>query len=107
MEKQISAKGYVRYVFEDSSKNKCILIESKTLIEPAILLGIENPKVLLDLKTVDSEMKGVVKYPLPDGVTIESNMELNVEQVKALIPLLQYFVDNAELPREDDIEKGE
>lgn len=69
-------RGFQVINFSDYYSQKCSLQESSVI--PHIWLGIDT-----DLK----------------GNEVNNRMHLSIEQVEALIPLLQYFVDTERLPK--------
>jgi len=66
--------GYID--FKDNYKQECSIQESSNVI-PHLWIGIEK-----DL----------------EGEDVNQRMHLNVKQIKKIIPILQYFVENESLP---------
>jgi len=65
------------------------------------------PKVLasqyphLDHQEPPYKGTGWVPYPIPEDVLLNTQMHLTQDQVKALLPILQYFAEHGDLP--DDV----
>ncbi len=101
IEKTTTNRGFIKLTFNDRGGEKCSLQESSS--GTAILLGIENadPQIMasdakrLGIKT--EEKTGFIKYSIPKEVVMSTRMHLTVEQVKALLPILENFVKTGEL----------
>lgn len=95
--------GWPYVEFQDRYDKRCTLQKSSLAAEDAIWLGIHDiePIVLArDAASVGvqtSETVGWVPYPIPREVQLHSRMHLTREQVAALIPVLQRFVDDGEV----------
>ncbi len=85
----------------------CSLQESSSADQPKIWFGVDDadPQILaqhalkMGLPTGGQEW-GWVPYAIPKEVLLSTRMHLNQDQVRALIPLLQHFVDTGSLPHE-------
>jgi len=91
MKKELTPKG-VEYVdFTDSHKEectlrKCYLPDNEDKI--GIALGIKDPKVYI----FNKDTWEWDDHPIPEKVKVETQIHLTREQVKELLPYLQYFV---------------
>jgi len=65
-----TSRGFLRAEFEDRYHNKCSIQESNLASEDAIWLGVDTTH---------------------DGREVLTRMHLTKDQVKALLPLLQFF----------------
>ena len=85
------------FTFVDSGKEWCNIRNTDygEYGDPAICIGRSNvvPKFMI-------KEHGWFDYPLPENVSIHSNILLNQKQAEELIHYLQYFVDNGELPKD-------
>lgn len=104
--RRLTGRGFVRYEFQDLYGHASSLQKS-SLVEPeCIWLGVDDlqPQVLHgDARAlgIDTDATcGWVPYPIPDCVNLHSRMHLSQDQVKALLPALQYFAEHGELPPE-------
>ena len=79
-----TSRGFRRSDFKDFYLEDCSIQESSLATDNAIWLG---------------QNRGT---HLETGECL-ARMHLNQEQVKALLPLLQHFVDTGELPRVDTV----
>lgn len=98
----------------DLYRSPCSIQESSLADDHAIWLGIDeaDPKIMArDAVTIGRKdllnegperLNGWVSYPIPYQVQLTTRMHLNQEQVAALIPLLQYFVEHGYLPERDE-----
>lgn len=98
MKKIITNRGFKYVEFEDISGDSCSLQESSSY-EPRIWLGKNNVVPRLFLPDIDKTKTGWINYPIPDYVKIFARMELNQEQVKELLPYLEYFAEHGVLPK--------
>lgn len=85
-------RGYQCMEFTDRSGAKCSIQISSLAMDYAIWLGFNEcePKHMVP-------GKGWVRYPIHEDVLINTRMELTIDQVKELIPVLQKFVDTGTL----------
>jgi hypothetical protein len=87
-------RNFVLIEFRDDYGDYCSLQESSA-VDPHIWLGMDK----------DSSGEPVGKTV--DGHKLGARMHLSQEQVAALIPLLQHFVETGELPSVDMIRGGQ
>jgi hypothetical protein len=90
-------RGFNLIKFNDLYHTKCNIQKSSLATEDAIWLGVEDPS---PQKLVVDEVYGNsfwMLVDLPEGVHIKTRMHLNQEQAKALITILQKFVDTGEI----------
>ena len=80
--KEIRGQKFNSFLFKDYNDQECSLTKSKLETENVIWFGVDEPRVLTS--------KGIGKENI---IEIESRMLLTREQVKALLPILQKFVD--------------
>lgn len=87
-----NSRGFLRADFVDEYGAACSIQKSSLATADAIWLGIDRvtPQVLV-------AGEGWKDVPLPDGALSSGRMHLTREQVAALLPLLQRFVDTGEL----------
>ena len=90
-------RGFNCAAFEDIYGSECSIQMSSLADTEAIWFGVDDadPKVLAS--TVREGLTGWVKYPLPEDVSLNTRMHLSREQVKALLPTLQKFVDTGNI----------
>lgn len=103
-------RGFLHGKFADLYGKQCSIQYSSLATDDAIWLGIDDPEPKImardaaamgreDLLDSGPErFNGWVKFPVPEQVHFTTRMHLNKEQVAALLPLLQYFVEHGELP---------
>lgn len=80
-------RGFRAYRFIDRYKEECSLQESSLATEPAIWFGI-------DVKKTDYDGAPMPKHTL-------ARMHLTKEMVKELLPILEAWVRDEELPKGD------
>jgi hypothetical protein len=97
LDKTRTGRGFDIISFEDRYDHKCSIQESSIATEDCIWFGIDDPNPQIMASLVMEGGTGWVKYPIPDDVHIQTRMHLSREQVKALLPVLQKFVDTGEL----------
>lgn len=96
-------RGFAIAKFSDLYGAGCSIQKSSVATDDAIWIGIVDaePQIMatqaaqLGVKT--EETTGWVPYPVPCQVSLTTRMHLNREQVDALIPVLQRFVDTGDL----------
>jgi len=94
IEMKRNQRGFVLGEFVDRYGVPCSIQESSLATEAAIWLGSDDA---VPLQCVYG--KGWQPVPnMPDEYIVHTRMHLTVEQVKALLPLLHYFVDTGQLP---------
>lgn len=89
---------------------------SSLATDNAIWFGVDdaNPQIMARdahrlgfdhlLKDGPERLTGWVKYLVPAEVLFTTRMHFTQEQVKALLPLLQYFAETGEFPSEEEVE---
>lgn len=98
-----TGRGFAVLTFTDRYGAACSLQQSSLATEAAVWFGPDDaaPKVLASqaasLGVETSERTGWVPYPIPPGVSLTTRMHLTREQVAALLPYLQRFVETGEL----------
>lgn len=94
MKKEVTNRGFSIIHFTDSKGVKCSLQKSSLATEDAIWLGVDDadPKFL-----GTPEGTGFIRYPIPDEVSLTTQMHLNKEQASELIKALQVFVETGDL----------
>lgn len=98
-----TARGFPRGEFRDVYGTPCSIQKSSLATADAIWLGVTDadPKILhgdaraLGIQT--DATSGWVPYPIPPTVNLITRMHLTREQVAALLPTLQHFVETGEL----------
>jgi len=97
IEESYTNRGFKLIKFADLYETKCNIQKSSLATEDAIWIGVEsaNPQILAS-KT-EKGGTGWVSYPIPEDVLLKTRMHLNREQIKALIPILQKFVNTGEI----------
>ena len=105
-------RGFAFGEFTDLYGAKCSIQKSSLATDDAIWLGVDDADLKImarDAVAIGREdllgegperLNGWVSYPVPEQVLATTRMHLNREQVASLLPLLQYFVEHGELPRE-------
>lgn len=92
-----TARGFALSDFNDLYGAKCSIQKSSLASDDAIWLGVDDAKPQIMASKIIEGGTGWAKYPLPEGVLLTTRMHLNREQVAALLPTLQHFVDTGEL----------
>jgi NTP pyrophosphatase (non-canonical NTP hydrolase) len=98
-----TSRGFGIIEFKDTNGRACSVQESSLATESRVWLGLDgaNPQIMAahaaahGVKTDRTE--GWVPYPIPDAVSLDTQMHLNREQVAALIPVLQAWLADGEL----------
>lgn len=99
-----TARGFGYIEFNDGYDVKCSIQESSLATADAIWIGVNdaNPIVLASQSKevgVDTdETRGWVTFPVPPQVHMTTRMHLSREQVAALLPILEHFVETGDLP---------
>lgn len=102
----LNDRGFKGGKFVDGYGMECSIQESsRAMIEGEtegwyIWLGPDNPKIMKDIRTGPG-----TEVVLDDTHTIFSHMHLSQQQVKELIPHLQYFVNTGYLPNPEELTK--
>jgi hypothetical protein len=97
MKRKITDRGFSCIEFEDRYGQGCSIQKSSLASEDAIWFGIDDPNPQIMASKVMEGGTGWVKYPIPGDVLITTRMHLTIEQVEALIPVLQNFVKTGEV----------
>jgi hypothetical protein len=93
---ETTARGFHIAEFTDSYGNKCSIQKSSSATKDCIWLGIDKPK----LTVFENDSKGkYITTEMPSNFDVDSRMYLTIEQVKALLPILQNFVKTGELTK--------
>ena len=95
MEKTYTQRGFGRYNFVDDYGAECSLQRSSSGVR--IWLGCNDIGLRVGYPWRDvseEELKTLLKA---EELVSNSRMHLNVEQVKALIPILQKFVETGDI----------
>lgn len=104
MKKSVTNRGFGLIEFIDRYGEPCNIQKSSLADEDAIWVGVANPSPQImasdawKLGVDTDESTGWIPYPLPKEVLLNSRMHLTREQVLAILPALQHFVDTGELP---------
>lgn len=104
IEYEKTTRGFARARFADSYGHPCYVQKSSLADDDAIWLGVEDaaPKMLASKAGVinpeTGEMTGWVPYRIHPDVLLTTQMHLTRDQVAALLPVLQAFVETGELP---------
>lgn len=99
-------RGFPRGEFKDRYGESCSIQDSSLATEAAIWLGLDDlkPKImardalkmgredLLDPPGTPDRFNGWVEYKVPKEVTLACRMHLTIDDVKALLPILERFV---------------
>lgn len=94
MKRETTLRGFARYQFKDSGNNVCSIQKSSAALEDRIWLGIDEP----ELTIFQDKSKGkYITTSMPDNFSVDSRMELTIDQVKELLPILQQFVETGEI----------
>jgi hypothetical protein len=102
-----TARGFDWIEFTDLYGKECSLQKSSLATDDAIWFGVDSadPKILATEAVangvVTSETCGWVPYPIPEAVSLATRMHLNREQVAALLPILERFVDTGEITEQE------
>lgn len=88
-----TCRGFTLSEFKDNNGVSCSVQKSSSAEEDKIWLGCDNadPTTLIP-------GKGWTPVDMPDMYNANTRMHLTQDQVKALIPALQHFVDTGDLP---------
>lgn len=104
MKTEYTERGFAIVRFIDEKGVSCSIQKSSLATNDCIWLGASD----IGLKRFEPYI-GWSDVQLPDGgqrsITYIANnrMHLDQEQVKALLPYLQYFAEHGELPPHDDV----
>lgn len=96
-------RGFDVAAFRDRYDAPCSLQKSSLASEDAIWLGVDdaNPQLLASearmIGVETDETTGWVPYPVPEQVQFTTRMHLTREQVAALLPTLERFVETGKI----------
>lgn len=98
-----TTRGFSVVHFKDLYHSECSVQLSSLASQDAIWLGVDDakPQILASkagaygLST--DQTTGWVPYPIPDAVLLTTRMHLTREDVAALLPILQHFVETGEV----------
>lgn len=102
-ETETNERGFTTLHFFDRYGLTCSLQKSSMATEEAVWLGITHAEpVILASKAAEhgvetDETTGWVPFPVPEDVLMHTRMHLTQEQVAALLPILQRFVETGEV----------
>lgn len=90
-------RGFLKGDFEDRYGHSCSIQESSLATEDCIWLGINDadPQILVP-------GHGWSPYSIPEDVLLTTRMHLDRENVEELVKTMQYWLDNGELPSDDN-----
>lgn len=103
IEIKATERGFPYAEFTDRYGVKCSIQKSSLAFEDCIWLGVNNPEpTVLASRAAEvgldtQQTTGWVPYPIPGHVQLKTRMHLTQDQVKALLPLLQRFVETGEI----------
>jgi hypothetical protein len=102
-----NTRGFKTGKFIDRYGYECSIQKSSLATEDCIWLGIDDvkPQIMsgdairmgLRKRTYDENDNGWVKFEIPKEVLLSTRMHLTRKQVKALLPILQHFVETGNL----------
>lgn len=98
-----TGRGFALATFTDRYGAECSIQKSSLATEDAIWFGINDaePKIMASHAAAfgvhTDETTGWVPYPIPKEVSLSTRMHLTREQVEALLPTLQRFVETGEI----------
>lgn len=102
--------------FEDLYGAGCSIQLSSLAEKDAIWIGVDKADPRIMAKDANSlglahllnegpeRLTGWVDYPVPNEVQFTTRMHLSQEQVKAILPILQYFANTGMFPTEEEVE---
>ena len=100
-------RGFVNGKFVDHYGAPCSIQKSSLATKDAIWLGIDDadPKIMssdairmgLKQRTFTEADNGWTPFEIPKEVMLNTRMHLTQKQVKALLPVLQKFVETGEI----------
>lgn len=104
--------------FKDRYDAECSIQLSSLATDNAIWFGVDNanPQIMawdahrLGLEHLLSDgperLHGWVAYPIIEEVLFTTRMHLTQEQVKALLPILQFFAEHGTFPTPEEVENA-
>jgi hypothetical protein len=100
---QYSERGFAFAEFVDRYGAKCSIQKSSLAFEDCIWIGVDKVEPMVMASRAAEfgldpvEKTGWIPYPVPKDVLLSSRMHLTREQVAALLPILQRFVETGEI----------
>src|SRR5687768_5576870 len=100
---EFTVRGFPTAKFTDFYEKKCSIQLSSLADERCIWLGIDDPEPKIMARDAashgieTSKNVGWVPYPIPEAVQVVTRMHLSIDQVKALLPVLQRFVETGDI----------
>ena len=94
MERDETQRGFGIYKFTDSYNEKCSIQKSSAAMDDYIWFGIVDPKLTV---FEDENLGKYLNVEMPKNFQVSTRMHLNREQVAALLPILQEFVETGEI----------
>ena len=85
-------RGFAVLAFRDQHEIHCSIQKSSLANEDCIWLGCDDP----DPRSLIPG-QGWTKLQMPENYMVNTRMHLTRDQVAALLPVLQYFVDHGDL----------
>ena len=92
MKKMETHRGFTLYEFKDRYGASCSLQKSSIATEDCIWLGVDDPDPRKLIKN-----KGWQSVKIDEDILLTTRMHLSIEQVKALLPILNEFVEKGEI----------
>lgn len=96
-------RGFALGEFIDLYGARCSIQKSSLATDDAIWLGVDDadPRIMASQAEQHGvhteETTGWVPYPILEAVNLNTRMHINREQVAALLPILQKFVETGEI----------
>lgn len=102
--------------FKDLYDSECSIQLSSLAELDALWIGVDNadPRIMARdanklglvhlLNDGPERLNGWVDYPVPEEVHFTTRMHLRRDQIKALLPILQYFVETGMFPTQEQVE---
>lgn len=106
MDSSKTARGFDLIEFSDLYGAKCSIQKSSLATDDAIWIGVNDatPQIMASQAAAHGvhtdAVSGWVDYPIPENVLLTTRMHLNREQVAAMLPILQRFVETGEIAEE-------
>ena len=107
LKRSTNERGFAFYEFKDMYGAECKLHKSSAALTDAIWLGVKdaNPQIMVSdafkmglPSELYSHIKGGwIKYPIPQEVSLNTQMHLSRPMTQRLIEVLQQFVDTGEI----------
>lgn len=104
-------RGFPFLEFTPRTWHRCYLQKSSWAEGSAIVLGVKKPKSRVLARNAaavgitTAETTGWVPYPIPKQVYVDGPVFLSREDLKRLMPALQYFLATGEVPTADELRR--